>query len=64
MWMWLDTVIVLSSILEFALELPMHQEESTGNNSISNVRLLRVLRVAKVTRALRIVRCPWLHKNE
>lgn len=60
---------VLSSILEFALELPMHQEApkrgvsyektqdaGSSNNSISNVRLLRVLRVAKVTRALRIVR--------
>lgn len=50
----LDTAVVLSSLFEFALELPMHQEHSSS--TISNMRLLRVLRVAKVTRALRIVR--------
>lgn len=53
-WMALDTAVVLSSLFEFALELPMHQEHSSS--TISNMRLLRVLRVAKVTRALRIVR--------
>ncbi|CAL1156181.1 unnamed protein product [Cladocopium goreaui] len=46
---------VFSSLLEFALELQMHQEDSSSN-AFSNMRLLRVLRVAKVTRALRIVR--------
>eukprot|EP00435_Cladocopium_sp_Y103_P055057 s1084_g18.t1 len=54
-WMLLDVAVVFSSLLEFALELPLHQEDSSSN-AFSNMRLLRVLRVAKVTRALRIVR--------
>mmetsp|Transcript_47285 Transcript_47285/g.96300 ORF Transcript_47285/g.96300 Transcript_47285/m.96300 type:complete len:530 (+) Transcript_47285:31-1620(+) len=54
-WMLLDVCVVFSSLLEFALELQMHQEDSSSN-AFSNMRLLRVLRVAKVTRALRIVR--------
>jgi len=54
-WMLLDACVVFSSLLEFALELPLHQDDSSSN-AFSNMRLLRVLRVAKVTRALRIVR--------
>ncbi|CAJ1434096.1 unnamed protein product, partial [Effrenium voratum] len=56
-WLLLDTTVVLTSLLEFALELPLHAEGEAGSNGIfSNMRLLRVLRVAKITRALRIIR--------
>ncbi|CAJ1382206.1 unnamed protein product, partial [Effrenium voratum] len=56
-WLLLDTTVVLTSLLEFVLELQLHAEGEAGSNGIfSNMRLLRVLRVAKITRALRIIR--------
>ncbi|CAE7338587.1 Cacna1h [Symbiodinium natans] len=54
-WAWtlLDTIVVLSSILEFVVEVTFQQAE---DSHFGNMRLLRILRIAKITRALRILR--------
>lgn len=54
-WAWLvmDTVVVLSSLFEFVVEISLDQE---GAHVISNMRILRILRIGRIARAIRIVR--------
>lgn len=56
-WLCLDTLVVVSSLLEFVLEIILRTEDQSANSNVStSMRMVRILRVAKITRAIRVVR--------
>ncbi|CAE7665311.1 Cacna1f [Symbiodinium pilosum] len=54
-WLFLDLLVVSSSIFEFVLEMALQQQEDSAS-VLTNMRLLRILRIGRITRAIRIVR--------
>ncbi|CAE7177711.1 Cacna1e [Symbiodinium necroappetens] len=60
-WNWLDLFVVISSWVEFALDLANSAEDQVSRGN-SNFRLMRLLRLGRLVRVVRIVRVVRLFR--
>ena len=60
-WNWLDFFVVISSWVEFVVDLASAEEEQVSRGN-SNFRLMRLLRLGRLVRVVRIVRVVRLFR--